>query len=177
METSDLFRDSFSLNASEHNISSLANNQTSTSGQSSSDPNKSSTSSQLNKEENEKLSAFSGLDWIYCFMLDDLCYSVLRHPRTPTLICPKHGEQVAREIAPDLAFEDIDSSLLISDASTLAFESLLGRGSFGSVFSGSLGPHKVAVKVLENLKQAPIVRLLVLFLKLSAEYNKFCFLD
>lgn len=151
---SDLFIDPFSLNASEpsnnpSNNQQLAaptdnNNKTTT---------RRSVSSQLDRDEMDKLAAFDSVNWLYCFMLDDLCYSVLRHPRTPTLVCPRHGEQNARDIAPDLAFEDIDSSLLISDSSTLSIDSLLGRGSFGSVFSGSLGPHRVAVKVLENLKQ------------------------
>lgn len=147
----ELFVDPFSLSASEHNISAHLNSQPAAGTATSLYPHV------TDADEHSKLAAFDSLGWLYCFMLDDLCYSVLKQPRMPTLLCPKHGEQNAREIAPDLAFEDIDTSLLISDASALVIDSLLGRGSFGSVFRGSLGPYRVAVKVLENLKQAPTV--------------------
>ena len=88
-------------------------------------------------------------------MLDDVCYSVLK--TGIILRCPKHGEQLARQIAPDLAFEDIEEKFLISNDS-LKIESLLGRGSFGSVFAGSLlvksNSVKVAVKVLETINSS-----------------------
>lgn len=150
----ELFIDPFSMSASEQNISSILTSSTSRS------PLPSSSFHLCEEDDEQKLSAFDSVDWLFCFMLDDLCYSVLKHPRTPNLICPRHGGQNARDIAPDLAFEDIDASLLISNASSLVIESLLGRGSFGSVFRGSLGPHRVAVKVLENVKQMPTVSVL-----------------
>lgn len=85
-------------------------------------------------------------------MLDDICYSVLKSSR---LVCPKHGQQIANQIAPDLAFEDIEKKFLIKQE-CLKIEKLIGRGSFGSVFFGSLtiNPNqkvKVAVKVLESI--------------------------
>jgi hypothetical protein len=95
-------------------------------------------------------------DWIFCFMLDDVCFSVLKGAQ---LLCPKHGDQSAHIIAPDLAFEDIEESFLIK-TSSLKIESIIGRGSFGSVFCGHLTlknakseekKMKVAVKVLETL--------------------------
>ena len=85
-------------------------------------------------EEKLKLKLFESTSWIFCFMLDDVCYSVLKNF---VLNCPKHGTQLARIIAPDIAFEDIDDKLLVSHEN-LKIEALLGRGSFGSVFSGSL---------------------------------------
>jgi hypothetical protein len=145
--------DTFSISASEQNIASLSIDSPAPAIAASPSPVLQSTSDFLDAEEKLKLSAFESLDWIYCFMLDDLCYSVLKQHHTPTLNCPRHAQQSARQIAPDLAFEDIDTSLLISDSS-LKIESLLGRGSFGSVFKGSLGSDKVAVKVLENLKSS-----------------------
>lgn len=89
-------------------------------------------------------------------MLDDICYSVLKNSK---LTCPKHGQKTASQIAPDLAFEDIEKKFLINPE-CLKIEKLLGRGSFGSVFFGSLQVNtsqqttqiiKVAVKVLESL--------------------------
>ena len=156
----ELFVDPFSLSASEHNLSSLASTSAITSSPGGQQQQQIIPSHRgcyiTDPEDQSKLAAFDSLDWLYCFMLDDLCYSVLKQPRQPTLLCARHGEQSARAIAPDLAFDDIDSALLIADAaSALVIESLLGRGSFGSVFRGLLGPHKVAVKVLENLKTAP----------------------
>ena len=68
-------------------------------------------------------------------MIDDICHSVLKNSR---LACPKHGEQVVALIAPDLAFNDIEDKYLITKQK-LCIESLLGRGSFGSVYCGSLG--------------------------------------
>ena len=49
----------------------------------------------------------------------------------------EHGEQLAALIAPDLAFNDIEDKYLIIKQK-LCIESLLGRGSFGSVYCGSL---------------------------------------
>ena len=113
-------------------------------------------------------------DFIFSFMIDDVCYSVLKNSN---LSCPKHGEQTAEIIAPDLAFEDIEDSLLISH-NVLKIEGLLGRGSFGYVFSGYLNLKntfndkerfptkslsfenfnkvKVAVKILETLDNTQI---------------------
>lgn len=113
-------------------------------------------------------------DFIFSFMIDDVCYSVLKNSN---LNCPKHGEQTAQVIAPDLAFEDIEDSLLISHK-VLKIEGLLGRGSFGYVFSGCLNLKntatdsdrftakslkfenfnkvKVAVKILETLDNTQI---------------------
>jgi hypothetical protein len=85
-------------------------------------------------EEKVKLKLFETTDWIFCFMIDDICYSVLKNF---PLNCPKHGAQFARAIAPDLAFDDIDEKFLVT-SQNLKIESLLGRGSFGSVFCGSL---------------------------------------
>lgn len=90
-------------------------------------------------------------------MLDDICYSVLKNSK---LVCIKHGEQVSREVAPDLAFDDIEQKYLITQ-DNLKIEKLLGRGSFGSVFSGSLftslmNNHvQVAVKILESISSKP----------------------
>lgn len=67
-------------------------------------------------------------------MIDDVCYSVLKNS---ILHCPKHGEQRAETLAPDLAFNDIEDNLLVSK-DVLKIEGLLGRGSFGLVFSGIL---------------------------------------
>jgi hypothetical protein len=92
-------------------------------------------------EEKLKLKLFESTNWIYCFMLDDVCYSVLRNF---VLNCPKHGTQLARIVAPDIAFEDIDDKFLVSNEN-LKIEALLGRGSFGSVFCGSL-MFKVNIK-------------------------------
>ena len=75
--------------------------------------------------------ALANMEWTYCFMIDDICHSVLKNSR---LVCPKHGEQVAALIAPDLAFNDIEDKYLITKQK-LCIESLLGRG---SVFYGSL---------------------------------------
>lgn len=77
---------------------------------------------------------FRNTSFIYCFMIDDLCYSVLK---SSILLCPQHGEQQAETLAPDLAFDDIEDNLLVSK-DILKIESLLGRGSFGLVFSGVL---------------------------------------
>jgi len=85
-------------------------------------------------EEKLKLKLFESTNWIFCFMLDDVCYSVLKNF---TLTCPKHGTQSARVVAPDIAFEDIDDRYLVSNEN-LKIEALIGRGSFGSVFCGSL---------------------------------------
>jgi hypothetical protein len=85
-------------------------------------------------EEKLKLKLFESSNWIFCFMLDDVCYSVLK---SFTLTCPKHGTQSARTIAPDIAFEDIEDRYLVS-SENLKIEALIGRGSFGSVFCGSL---------------------------------------
>ena len=93
-------------------------------------------------EEKLKLKLFESTNWIYCFMLDDVCYSVLRNF---VLSCPKHGVQLARVVAPDIAFEDIDDKFLVSNEN-LKIEALLGRGSFGSVFCGSL-MFKVSILV------------------------------
>ena len=101
-------------------------------------------------------------DWIFCFMLDDVCFSVLKRAQ---LMCPKHGEQSAHMIAPDLAFEDIEENFLIK-TSNLKIESIIGRGSFGSVFCGHLTLNnakieekkmKVAVKVLETLNDESLL--------------------
>ena len=114
--------------------------------------------------------ALANMEWTYCFMIDDICHSVLKNSR---LVCPKHGEQVAALIAPDLAFNDIEDKYLITKQK-LCIESLLGRGSFGSVYCGSLdfsnnnsnktNPDEtpptesrrvqVAVKVLETMSNA-----------------------
>ena len=85
-------------------------------------------------DERMKLKLFETSDWIFCFMIDDICYSVLKNF---PLNCPKHGPQFNRAIAPDLAFDDIDERFLVTNQN-LKIESLLGRGSFGSVFCGSL---------------------------------------
>jgi hypothetical protein len=53
-----------------------------------------------------------GSQLIYCFMIDDVCYSVLK---SGALSCAQHGEQRAEALAPDLAFCDIEDSLLIRD--------------------------------------------------------------
>ncbi|CAF0874165.1 unnamed protein product, partial [Brachionus calyciflorus] len=106
----------------------------------------------LNESDLEKLKQFENFQWIYCFMLDDVCYSVLKNSH---LICVRHGEQDTNKIAPDLAFKDIEQKYLITQ-DNLKIEKILGRGSFGSVFSGVLfTPYtsdkvKVAVKVLET---------------------------
>ena len=94
-------------------------------------------------------------DFIFCFILDDVCYSVLKNT---TLSCPRHGVQTAGEIGPDLAFEDIQEQFLIAN-DKLKIENLLGRGSFGFVFSGFLNFNnhdtiRVAVKVLETLNSS-----------------------
>ena len=62
-------------------------------------------------------------DWIYCFMLDDVCHSVLKDEK---LQCPKHGEQSAHLIAPNLAFEDIEDKYLIKTCN-LKIERIIGR--------------------------------------------------
>jgi serine/threonine protein kinase/GTPase SAR1 family protein len=126
------------------------------------------------QQDSLKLKQFEKFDWIFCFMLDDICYSVLKNG---TLLCPRHGPQSAKVIAPDLAFNDIEDRFLIS-TNNLKIETLLGRGSFGSVFSGSLlfrnigynnstnnnsigishqreSKIRVAVKVLETLNKTP----------------------
>lgn len=74
-------------------------------------------------------------DYIFALMIDDVCYAVMK--QDSVLSCPKHGEQLARMIAPDLAFEDIDDHLIISHK-ILTIEGLLGRGSFGFVYGGYL---------------------------------------
>ena len=76
-------------------------------------------------------------------MINDICHSVLKNSR---LVCPKHGEQVAALIAPDLAFNDIEDKYLITEQK-LCIESLLGRGSYGraattAIYCGSLGFSK-----------------------------------
>jgi hypothetical protein len=102
------------------------------------------------------------LDWIYCFMIDDISYSVLKNA---PLNCPRHGLQLATQIAPDLAFEDIDEKRLVT-SDMLKIEQLLGRGSFGSVFSGSLHYKKTADI---DTQQTPVVRVAV---KLLESLNK-----
>lgn len=121
---------------------------------------------------NEKLKLKTNVksDWIYCFMLDDVCHSVLKNAK---LICPKHNEQAPNLIAPDLAFEDIEEKYLIK-TSHLKFENIIGRGSFGSVYTGEVSitqsvtqssnakytqqteekKLKVAIKVLETFNNS-----------------------
>ncbi len=74
-------------------------------------------------------------DYIYSFMIDDVCYAVVR--QKAVLVCPKHGEMSVRVIAPDLAFEDLEDNLIVSEE-VLQIEGLLGRGSFGFVYQGYL---------------------------------------
>lgn len=96
---------------------------------------------------------FRNTSFIYCFMIDDLCYSVLK---SSILLCPQHGEQQAEMLAPDLAFDDIEDNLLVSK-DILKIESLLGRGSFGLVFSGVLsgtGKNLPAKRHLTNQIQS-----------------------
>ena len=105
------------------------------------------------------LKQFDFTPWIYCFLLDNVCYSVLKND-TKVLTCPKHGNQLPHLIAPDIAFEDMEEKHLIKCSDSLKIETLLGRGSFGSVFCGSLifkenenGDQRnvrVAVKMLES---------------------------
>ena len=107
----------------------------------------------LNNSITDKLLETS--DFIFCFILDDVCYSVLKNT---TLSCPRHGVQTAGEIGPDLAFEDIQEQFLIAN-DKLKIENLLGRGSFGFVFPGFLSfknndTIRVAVKVLETLNSS-----------------------
>lgn len=107
-----------------------------------------------NSQISERLKDFSNISWIYCFMIDDVCFSVFRQV---DLNCPKHGNQQAIDIAPDICFYDIDRSLIITQ-NNLYFDRLLGRGSFGAVYNGVITSPinkndkiKVAVKALENL--------------------------
>ncbi len=74
-------------------------------------------------------------DYIYSFMIDDVCYAVMK--LEAGLNCPKHGQLSVNVIAPDLAFEDLDDSLIVSEE-VLKVEGLLGRGSFGFVYQGYL---------------------------------------
>ena len=74
-------------------------------------------------------------DYIFSFMIDDICFSVMK--QDSFLTCPKHGEQPVHRLAPDLAFEDIEDRLIISQ-NILTIEGLLGRGSFGFVYAGFL---------------------------------------
>jgi hypothetical protein len=159
--SANLFVDTFSISASEDTASQQPPPSIPTTNDDTADE------LEFSAQDEEKLKQFDGLDWIYCFMLDDICYSVMKSSR---LMCPRHGRQTAHVIAPDLAFEDIESNFLIANDS-LRLEALLGRGSFGSVFAGLLtfrsggDSHdaevigyakedlvvKVAVKVLETL--------------------------
>jgi hypothetical protein len=104
----------------------------------------------------ETLNLINGdTEWIYCFMLDDICFSVMKQF---DLKCPLHGNQDVDRIAPDLAFKDLCKTFVI-DETNLKLEKLLGRGSFGSVYCGFLSSnfnkydrHKVAIKSLETLQ-------------------------
>ena len=160
MMASNLFIDQFSINANEE-----ANRNLLAPIQCASD-DEGDFEFEFSAQDEEKLKNFDGIDWIYCFMLDDICYSVMKNSR---LYCPRHGRQTAHVIAPDLAFEDVEANFLIENDS-LKLEALLGRGSFGSVFAGLLrfndtslaeGDNpanskmiKVAVKVLETLNSS-----------------------
>lgn len=109
-------------------------------------------------DERMKLKLFETSDWIFCFMIDDICYSVLKNF---PLNCPKHGPQFARAIAPDLAFDDIDEKFLVTNQN-LKIESLLGRGSFGSVFCGSLlfknsNDNKARLERKNSVQQAWVI--------------------
>ena len=113
---------------------------------------KGSQSDDFNNRMSLKFSEFVNIDWVFCFMTDDICYSVLKGVN---LNCPKHGLQLAANIAPDLSFEDIESHLKIPK-NCLKIDKLLGRGSFGSVYSGLLQSNKydrtkIAIKALESV--------------------------
>jgi hypothetical protein len=157
LTTSNLFIDPFSISASEENFAEISAHE---------EALPCDNELEFSAQDEEKLKLFEDIDWIYCFMLDDICYSVMKNSR---LYCPRHGRQTAHLIAPELAFEDVEPNFLIENDS-LKLESLLGRGSFGSVFSGLLRFKtiqssdadvigyakedtviKVAVKVLETL--------------------------
>ncbi len=104
----------------------------------------------------ETLNLINGdTEWIYCFMLDDVCFSVMKNF---DLKCPLHGKQEAVQVAPDLAFKDLNRTFIVEEAN-LKFEKLLGRGSFGSVYCGLLNSNqnrydriKVAIKSLETVQ-------------------------
>ncbi|XP_061197490.1 leucine-rich repeat serine/threonine-protein kinase 1-like [Saccostrea echinata] len=99
---------------------------------------------------------------MYCFLVEKCILNCLNDHNE---ICPSHGsmsprfmmsvEGIARTlyIAPDIVFNDLDTSILIGPADNLTLVKLIGKGAFGEVYQGKLRRvdeplEDVAVKML-----------------------------
>lgn len=99
-------------------------------------------------------------DKIYSFLVEQ---TILEAFEGTNPHCPKHGDLVLGQIAPDTVFLDLDERLRISNENIKQGD-LIGRGAFGFVYEsvcklrGSNVHRNVAVKMLQPIDPGPNAR-------------------